>query len=932
MEKKRRIGFRAAMIAVMAIILVILIVGNNLALTVYSVSVDNLFTVAGTSEVEEGATTEADRLALCLAIEAEGITLLRNENNTLPLDTAKGTVKVNLLGQRAYDPVYGGTGSGGGDTSTATTLVQALNDNGFEVNPAVEASGVYAEEKKDDDGSHMGFMDAKLELKDPDISKYTGEASFERMKEYSDITIVVLGRAGGEGSDLTSFEQTEGRHYLELSSNEEALIEKACQTFETVIVLYNGANAMELGFLETCNVDAALWIGDPGINGFPSVAQVLNGTINPSGRLVDTFAYDATSAPSYRNFGSTQFANSPTWETQGWFGPETHAYHFVDYVEGIYVGYRWYETAAVEGYLNYDETVQYPFGYGLSYTTFAQKIVGGTGDGSTAYPNGEITVEVKVTNTGSVAGKEVVQLYCTSPYTEYDKANGIEKSAVDLVGYAKTGILQPGESQTVEISVNVEDIASYDASHSNKDGTTGCYMLDEGTYTLSVRSDSHNVIDSIHVEVGSQHFFSGDDKRSSDLTAATNQFDDSHRGIYLSRKDGFANYDEAMASVTDVATDAMLAAFAQDKTYDESVYDANVPKMEAGVAYRTGEYKAKDGDLTIADLAGAAYDDERWDKLISQMSVDEMVQLLGNGGWSTPAIDSIGKPATLDLDGPSGLNSMFNADLKGTQYPATVVLAASWNADLAYEYGQAIAAEYHQQGVSGWYAPGMDIHRSPFSGRNFEYYSEDSFLSGVVGAKTCLGARTGGLYAYIKHYALNDQETDRGNYLTTWSNEQAIREIYLKPFEMTVKDGEAIAVMSSYNYIGTEWSGNKSALLTATLRDEWGFRGMVITDAAGADYMVSQEDATKALRMGNDLWLSMGSVNFDRDTDADIYYLRQSVKNVLYTQAQGELIPSTVLPWRIALYVLDGLLAAGFVACGVLLVLDIRKYSKKRAK
>ena len=926
MEKKNLV-FRVAMIAIIAVLVAVLTVGNYLALVVYSVSVNNVFTVAGEAEAGEGVTTAEDRLALCQQIEAEGITLLVNQNNTLPIDTSKGNVKVNLLGQRAYDIVYGGTGSGGGDTSTAIDLPTALNQNGFEVNPAIANSEVYKIENASD-GGDVGFMNASLNLLDPAIEKYTGDASFESMKAYSDIAIVVLGRAGGEGSDLTSFVQTEGKHYLELSSNEEALIKKATETFGTVIVLYNGANPLELGFLETYNVDAALWIGQPGVNGMPAVANVLNGTINPSGRLVDTYAYDATSAPSWQNYGSTTFSNSPIVVVEGSSGTSENPYLFVDYVEGIYVGYRWYETAAVEGYLDYDSTVQYPFGYGLSYTTFTQQIVGGTGSGSTVYPNGEITVEVKVTNTGAVAGKEVVQLYYTSPYTEYDKTHGVEKSAVDLVAYAKTDIIEPGQSETVTLTINVEDMASFDVSHSNGDGTTGCYMLDQGTYTLSVRANSHETIDSIDVIVTEQHFYCGDDKRSTDDTAAVNQLTDSSRGVYLSRNNGFANYEEAMASVTDVATDAIVAELNADQTYDASL-DEGLPTYTAGEDYRVGDYTAKEGDLTVDDLKGADYDDERWDQLISQMSVEEMITLLGNGGWSTPAIESIGKPATLDLDGPSGLNSMFDTSLKGTQYPASIVLAATWNEDLAYQFGQAIANEFHQLGVSGWYAPAMNIHRSPFSGRNFEYYSEDGYLSGVVGAYTSLGSRAGGLYAYVKHFALNDQETDRGNYLTTWSNEQATREIYLKPFEMTVKDGGAIAIMSSYNYIGTEWAGNKGSLLNSILRDEWGFQGMVITDAAASDYMTGQADATKALRNGNDLWLSMGSVVFDSDTNADIHYLRQSVKNVLYTQAQGELIPSEILPWRTWLYILDAVMVVGVAACAYFLIQDLKKNKKK---
>lgn len=930
MKKKSRKGFRASMIAVMAVLLAVLILGNYLTLIVYPVSVNNVFTVTGSAEADETTSTRADWIALAEEIESEGITLLRNENGTLPLNTDSGTLKVNLLGERAYNPVYGGTGSSAGDTSGAVTLVQALNENGFEVNPALENSKIY-NEKKDDDGSGMGFMGSKLELKDVSIEKYTGNVSFESMKEYSDIAIVVFGRSGGEGSDLTSFEQTEGKHYLELSTNEEALIRKATETFDTVIVLYNGANALELGFLETYNVDAALWIGDPGINGFPAVAKVLNGQINPSGRLVDTFAYDATSAPSYLNYGSKQFSNSPELVVEGWLGQETKYFNYVDYVEGIYVGYRWYETAAVEGFLDYDKTVQYPFGYGMSYTTFEQKIVGGTSNGATIHANGEMKLEVEVTNTGSVAGKEVVQAYYTPPYTEYDKANGVEKAAVNLVAYGKTGLLRPGESETVTLTWNVEDMASYDESYDNGDGTFGSYMLDEGTYNISIRSDSHTVITSVDVSLSDQYFYTGENKRSTDSQAAVNQLQDSERGTYLSRKDGFANFDESMNSVTAVASETILEGLNNDGVYDADKYDSVITKHYVeGVDYRSeGTYVAKEGDLTLDDLSGAAYDDERWEKLISQMSLTDLKTLIGNGGWSTAEIASIGKVATVDLDGPTGLNSMFSSDGKGVQYPATIVLAATWNAELPLTFGDYVADEAHSMGVSGWYAPAMNIHRSPFSGRNFEYYSEDPFVSGVVGAQVAYGCRNNGLYTYIKHYALNDQETDRDNRLTTWSNEQASREIYLRPFELTVKNGKASALMSSMNYVGATWAGNVAGLLTEILRDEWGFQGMAITDACTGDFMTNLANVNMGIRVGQDLWLGMGGVDVTLESDADIYYAQRAVKNILYTQCNASLIPSEILPWRTWLAVLDVVMVAGIAVCAVALVKDIRKKNEE---
>ena len=504
------------------------------------------------------------------------------------------------------------------------------------------------------------------------------------------------------------------------------------------------------------------------------------------------------------------------------------------------------------------------------------------------------------------------------------KANGVEKSAVELVAYAKTGELQPGESETVELTFRTEDMASYDERRDNGDGTFGSYMLDAGTYTLSVRENAHTPIDSVEVEISEQYFYSGGNKRSTDLEPAVNRLRDAERGVYLSRLNGFANYDEAMASVTDTADEALL-----DRMNNEGAYD---PALDFSVTkeYTEGVDYGKAGSLTLADMVGLAYDDPRWDELIAQMSIDDLVKLVTNGGWSTPAIDSIGKVATIDLDGPSGLNSMFSAKLKGTQYPACIVLAATWNTALAFDYGQAMANEFHQYGVSGWYAPGMNIHRSPFSGRNFEYYSEDPLISGSVASQTVYGARLGGLYGYIKHYAFNDQETNRSKRLTTWVNEQAAREIYLKPFEMSVKEGRASALMTGMNHIGAEWVGDSKELLTDILRGEWGFEGMTITDAAEGDYMSSLPCVNEALRSGQDLWLGMGSLNIGRETDADIYYLQRAAKNILYTQANANLIEVTIRPWRTWLYVLDGVMAVGVLACGFFLAKDIRKTRKQK--
>lgn len=437
------------------------------------------------------------------------------------------------------------------------------------------------------------------------------------------------------------------------------------------------------------------------------------------------------------------------------------------------------------------------------------------------------------------------------------------------------------------------------------------------------------MIDSIGLTLGSQHFYSGSDSRSTDAQPAVNQLQDSKRGIYLSRKDGFANFDEAMDSVTDVASAAILAELANEGVYDPAVYD-NVLTVSytAGKDYRTGEYQAKFGDLTLSDLRGASFDDPRWEQLLSQMSLDEMASLVGTGGWCTIAIPAIDKVATTDIDGPSGMSSMFDTSKKGVQYPATIVLAATWNTDLALEYGKYVADEGHGLGVSGWYAPGMNIHRSPFSGRNFEYYSEDSLVSGKVASQTVRGARLNGMYSYMKHFALNDQETMRSQRLTTWSTEQATREIYLKPFELSVKEGGTQAVMTSMNHIGATWAGNKTSVLTNILRGEWDFQGFAITDACTAVFMESLGGANVGVRAGQDLWLGMGNVAVSASTDADIYYIMRAAKNILFTQANSMLIATRILPWRTALYIIDALLVVVFIVCGVFLTRNIVAWKK----
>lgn len=853
------------------------------------------------------STTEEDWKDLAGRIADEGMTLVRNNDGTLPLQS--GT-KVNLLGYYAYTPHYSGSGSGSVSAADSIDIVTSLQDAGIEVNPAVMDEGVYSIESAQDAG--VGFNWSDLSINEVPVDSYTGQASFENLRQYSDTAIVVIGRAGGEQNDLTNYADGD---YLQLSPNERDLLQQASQSFDTLIVVLNTANALEAGFLDEYGVDACVWAGLPGPYGFAALGRILTGAVNPSGKLPDTWVYDNDSNPANENFGDQQASNSPD-------------SHYVDYVENVYVGYRWYETAYAERAVitntdtgdtfdyggDYDSIVAFPFGYGLSYTTFSQRIVGGTADGAIVGPDESVEIQVEVTNTGDVAGRDVVQLYVTAPYTAYDVDHGVEKPAVALAGFAKTDDLQPGESQTVTIDVDMEDIASYDASHDNEDGTTGAYMLDAGAYVFSIRADAHTPYDQVQVSVDEDRFFSGDDKRDSDGQQAHNQFVDAQRGVYLSRADGFANYRQAMESVVDTVEST---AFEDDPDAYDPSYDENIPDLVKGKDY------AADGDLTLDDMRGLDYDDEQWDALISQLTVDELVGLVGHSTYASPALPSIGKDRrTMDSDGPLGLSSMFNTSVNGVAYTCVPLLAATFNVDLAYEWGDQMADQAKHNGVSGLYAPAMNIHRSAYSGRNYECYSEDPVLSGAMAARQVSGAYANGLAVYIKHFALNDQESQRSGNLHTYSDEQAIREIYLKPFEMAVKDGGATGVMTSMNFIGDVYAGADEGLLTEVLRNEWGFRGKVVTDMDDGNVKAC---ADAAMRAGLDAWLSISTVEVELDSDADIYYLQRAAHNSLYTLANGTLLGLDVMGWRTFVTCVEVELAIIMVLCIAAIVLRTRK-------
>lgn len=891
--------------SVISVILIGVIVAVNVVTSIYASSLDSVFTMPAEGS-DSVSTTEEDWRELVTEIADEGMVLLKNENNTLPL--AIGT-KINLLGYCAYNPHYSGSGSGSVDAADAVSIVSALETAGFELNSALVSADIFPD--LPEDTNPFGWNDGDIFLGDPSIDVYTGDISFESQKEFSDTAVVVLGRGGGEGYDLTQYEEGDA---LELTAEEKDLLTSATSSFSTVIVVLNCANAMEMDALLNYDIDAIVWSGVPGPYGFTSLGAILNGSVNPSGSLVDTWVYDNDSNPVMETFGENQASNADS--------------YYIDYIEGIYVGYKWYETAYAEGAVitntksgetfdfgDYDSIVAFPFGYGLSYTTFDQKFVSAS---EIVDPTGTVTFEVEVTNTGDVAGKDAVQIYLTAPYTDYDKANGIEKAAVSLVEIAKTGVIEPGASEIVTVTATVEDFASYDLSCKNVDGTTGSYMLDAGEYVFMLGDNAHDAYETTTATLAADYFYSGDNKRVSDEVAASNQFDEASRGLYLSRQDSFANYADVIASVSSEVKDT---TWETTGSYDAALDDVVDHEYVEGVDYAVA------GNLTVDDVKGLDYDDPKWDELVKQMTVDEMFELGTNATYQSVAIESIGKKATTDSDGPLGISSMFNPELNSIAYPCIPILASTFNVDLAKKFGELVSDQAHNKGLTGWYAPAMDIHRSPYSGRNFEYFSEDSTLSALMAESEVAGARDRGMMVYIKHFALNDQETQRSGGLHTYANEQAIREIFLKPFEASVKNGGANCIMTSMNFIGDTYAAASIPLVTMVLRGEWGFQGKSLTDMDERNEGAIGYDA--CLRAGTDAWLSIYGIEMPENiTSAEIYYLQRAAKNILYAEGNSETYVPIIANWHLYVIILSIELAVIVVILSAGLILGSRKKAK----
>lgn len=749
-------------------------------------------------------------------------------------------------------------------------------------------------------------------------------------KDFSDEAVVVLTRVGGEGADLPTDMKAKGITYknnskdyddfqkgesfLQLSKTERDMIDLVTSNFKKVTLVYNGANTFQFDFLNDYpQIQSVVWCPPAGQTGFSALGEVLAGETNPSGKTSDTFLKNLTKSVSYNNFGKFEYTNmaDKAAKYKGFTGDDVTAIPgFVNYSEGIYVGYKFYETASDEGLINYDDTVAFPFGYGLSYTSFDQKL------DSVKYKGGKVTVTATVTNTGDKAGKDVVEAYYNPPYTD----GGIEKASKNLAGFEKTKELQPGESQKVTVKFDDDDMASYDYKGAK------AYVLEKGDYDISIQSDSHHVIDHKAITVKDTVTYNSDSNtHNGDKTVATNQFDDVAGDVtYLSRADHFANYKEATAAPTNFKmSDKAKETFYNNSNYDPKKFDKDSDKMPT-----TG---AKNG-LKLSDMYGKDYDDADWDKLLDQLTFDDMDNLIANGGYGTQAVKSVGKIQLTDADGPASLNNNFTG-VGSIGFPASTAFACTWNKDLAKQFGEMIGDMAHDMHVAGWYAPAMNIHRNAFSGRTFEYFSEDSLLSGVMASSEISGAKSKGVYSFMKHFALNDQETKRTEMLCTWTNEQAMREIYLKPFEMSVKEGGAQAVMSSFNYIGNTYAGADSALLQTVLRGEWGFKGFVLTDYFGG---YGYQNADQEVRAGNDSMLATTKItNHITDKSAtSVKAMRQAAHNILYTAANswqyanGE--PKVATPiWKTAMYVAWGVVAVLVIG---LEFLTIKRYlSRKKA-
>lgn len=761
----------------------------------------------------EQQATRTHSLDVARQVMDEGMVLLRNEDQVLPLQQTR----VSVFGAGAASPVFGGGGAGGISSAVATDLFTAFDEAGISYDKNLY--NLYNNFNKDKKVSTENYKKPGKSLFDillPSIAGFfpvsrvempisnVSEEVLKGAAAHSDTALYVISRAGTETIDLKPEE-------LKLTTDERQTIEKLDDSFEHVVILLNTTNVMELGFVEELeNVDAVLWVGAPGEVGVHSIAAALTGDVTPSGHLADTYAYDITKNPAVLNTGDFQYVdkdNQPTGR------------YFANNLEDIYVGYRYYETFISDA--EYESVVQYPFGYGLSYTAFDWSTVSTKADAT------KVTAQVKVTNTGSYAGKDVVQLYFTPPYTQ----GGIEKSAIVLGGYAKTKLLQPGESDTVTIEFDTKSMASYD----DKDAKS--WVLDAGEYKLKIARDVRDTVAEFSYAQPAKLVLNKDSATGSDIT---NRFDDARGDLtYLSRADPVGT-----APVKPTGDDLLLPSTVLPADYKHGTSSAIAPQTNV------------ENNLKLEDLKNVAYDDPKWNLFLDQFNDDELIELAGNGGYWSVAVERLGVPRTTMYDGPASIRNFLGA-WSTVAYPIPANLATTWNDTLAEEVGRSMGKEAQAFNVDAVYAPSLNLHRSPLGGRNFEYYSEDPLVAGKIGAAYTRGLQETGTVAVVKHFAANEQETNRAAFgLYVWGTEQSFRELYLKPFEIAVKEGEAHGAMSAFNRMGPIWAGGSKALLTDVLRNEWGFKGFVITDA-GVGPQGEHFNALQAVEAGNDLMLGL---------------------------------------------------------------------------
>lgn len=903
-------------------------------------------------------------------LNEEGMVLLKNKNNALPI--AKGS-KVSVFGKNSVDIAIGGSGSGAAK-GDSVSIDDSLKAAGFETNQVLKdfyKSSASGNGRSSNPGDLDSGKPVFLETGETPQSSYTEKVK-SSYQEYSDLALVVFTRIGGEGFDLPmSMEGAKGArkaddHFLQLDQNETDLLKAVCEAgFKKVVVVLNSGSPMELGFLEKSDyyayqekIDAAIWMGYPGNSGAYALGKILTGEVNPSGRTVDTFSVDFKKDPSFNNMSVNRSFGSTTGD-QYLGGEKGDLFYFTDYEEGEYVGYRYYETRGeTDGEDWYHQNVVYPFGYGLSYTTFDWSLKNRSEIPSTLSED-EFTIQVDVKNTGKVAGKDVVEVYAALPYTPGE----IEKPSEILIGFAKTKLLDPGEKETLDITVNPYYMASYDSKDKNHNGFKG-FELDKGNYSFRISRNAHEVVDRVDMNLPENIQYSEDPVTG---TTVENLFTDNENPLLdsdydlhseLSRNNWEGTWPTTPTVEDRTASKELFDALKDKSTNNPTDFDNDYdyPLLNEDNGYTLYDLLYKDnldedgnfiydenGDKVRGEWVGHVdYDDPRWEALLDQMDFNQVLTAYNFASYKIGDIESMGLPSILCADGPVGWTSFVNPKpYEGCcSYCCGVTIAATWNEELVEEFGKAVGDEgivgYEGTPFSGWYAPGMNIHRSPFGGRCFEYYSEDSFLSGKIGAAEARGTASKGVVSYVKHFALNEQETHRSiSGDCSWVSEQVMREIYLRPFEITVKEGKTMGIMSSFNRIGTRWTGGDYRLITTILRDEWGFEGSVICDF---NTIPSYMDAKQEAYAGGDLNLATmasSSWNADKGSIGDNMVLRRIAKNICYSMVNSNAMQGTVIGvgpkrWQWISYTLIGVLVGAILVWGGVLIVLFLIHEKKK--